>query len=180
MELHAGVFVASRSGGSERRLSNIQVKLDDSRVIRRHGEQLRHRQDTGDPRRTSENATLETELNPTARGDSLLDAAEHSDPSHGPPAPTGTAESEPPLESHEEPSNSVSIQSNHNLLNRKQPNHNRMTYSSMNRHSCQRFLHWVQMELRNLEDPLGCIIHPWGMTAMFIMYEYLFLYHLSN
>ena len=86
-----------------------RVKLDDGWVIRRHGEQLRHRQDTGDLRRTSENATLETELNPTAKGDSLLDAAEHSDPSPGPPAPTGTAESEPPLESHEEPSNSVSI-----------------------------------------------------------------------
>ena len=88
-----------------------RVKLDDGQVIQRQGEQLRHRQDTGDLRRVSENATTETELNPTARGDSLLDAVEHSDLSFRPSAPTKTAESKPLLESQEEPLNSVSIKS---------------------------------------------------------------------
>ena len=95
------------------------MKLDDGRMIQRYGEQLRHREDTGDRRGASENATPETGLDPTARGDSLLDAAEHSDLSLGPPAPTRTAEPEPLLESQEEPSNSASIESQ---TTKSQPN----------------------------------------------------------
>ena len=88
-------------------LTLYRVRLDDGWVIRRHGEQLHHHQDNGDPRKASENTTPKTT---TARADSLLDAAEHSDTSPGPPAPTKTAESEPQLESHEEPLNSAGVE----------------------------------------------------------------------